>query len=366
MNLFAVRDVKSVLALVLLLSIAALAFFADYRVTPATRAQSGASLALDADASNGSGACSPVDSSADYAEGEEFQVAVCLTNSGEVPLAAFQFRVTYDDRIVIAPEVADGGEGLDDNPDANAGATTFSSPDLGGGWDCSGGVGAYPEGDDDGERNGIGVAWSGGCGSIAPGGKSFTQGPLVVIRFRAEGGGETRLTPTQVSVTADDLTEVGSCDPGIDAPMDCEGATITVTGAPVPGVTPGAIITPGTPSIGGTPVPGAQESAVAEETAVALGTPIAGFTPGAAGSPGPGTAGAAGTGGTGTPQNYSDTRTPSRTRTPATGITTDATGDDDDDGGSNTAMWAIIAGVAVAAVAGGGAAYWYRFRRARV
>jgi hypothetical protein len=321
-------------------------------------AQGGASLSLDADASNGSGPCSPVDENAQVAEGAEIRVAVCLTNSGEVPLAAYQFRVTYDDRIIRAPEVADAGEGLDDNPDANAGSTTFSSPDLGQGWDCSGSVGAYPEGDDDNEQNGTGVVFSGGCASVAPGGKSFTQGPLAVIRFVAQGGGETRLTPIAASVTSDDLNSVGSCEPVGDIAMDCMGATIVVSGAPVPGVTPGAVITPGTPSIGGTPVPGAQETAIAEETAAA-------GTPGAVNTVGAGGTASAGTPDDGTPgADGNDTRTPSRTGTPGTG-TTDPSGNDDDDdsdGGGGAGMW-IIVGLVVAALAiAGGGVYWVRLR----
>src|SRR5262245_59304222 len=138
--------VKLIVGVTALAAVAALASFAHQHDTSPANAQGGATLALDADASNGSGACSPVDDRAEVAQGEEFQVAVCLTSSGETPLAAFKFKVTYDDRLIIAPEVADTGEGLDDNPDANAGSSTFSSPTLGGGWDCSGGVGAYPEG----------------------------------------------------------------------------------------------------------------------------------------------------------------------------------------------------------------------------
>jgi hypothetical protein len=315
-------------------------------------AQGGASLSLDADASNGSGPCSPVDENAQVAEGAEIRVAVCLTNSGEVPLAAFQFRVTYDDRIILAPEVADTGTGLDDNPDANAGVTTFSSPSLTGGWDCTGSVGAYPEGDDDAARNGTGVAYSGGCANV-PGGGSFTQGPLAVIRFHAEGGGETRLTLTSVAVTDDALEEVGTCEPSVGVAIDCTGATISVSGAPVPGVTPGAVITPGTPTVGGTPLPGEQETAVAQETASAGGTPGSGSTPGSVGTPGadetPGE----------TPP--ADRRTPSRTTTPRTGTASQDEGDGDgDDGGAG--IWIVIGAVAAAAIVGSGAVYWFRFR----
>jgi hypothetical protein len=325
---------------------------------PSSQDQSDASLALDANAGNGSGACSPVDGSASFVEGDEFQVAVCLSNPGDVPLAAYQFRVTYDDRLIIAPEVADSGSGLDDNPDANAGSTTFSSPDLGGGWDCTGGVEAFPEGDDDSTPgNGTGVAYSGGCASVA-GPNQLTQGPLSVIRFRALGGGEARLTLTAVSITDDDLNEVGSCAPAVDRQMACDGATITIEGAPVPDVTPGAVITPGTPSVG-TPLsetPGVVDTAAAE-TSIAEGTPPPGSTPSAGGTALTGDDAETATAVT------SRTQAALRTRTPSAGTIDEDDGDDDGGGGATT--WIIIGVVAAIVLTGGAgaAAYWYRFRR---
>jgi hypothetical protein len=330
-------------------------------VETGAQSQSGASLALDANASNGSGACSPIDTNAEFTEGDDFTVAVCLESSGDVPVAAFGFYVTYDDRVVRAPEVADNGDGLDDNPDVNTGSSTFSSSTLGGGWDCTGSVGAYPEGDDDGEPgNGVGAAYSGGCSSAA-GPNTLTEGPLAVIRFNAVGGGEARLTLTKVSITGDDLLEIGSCEPPVDLQMDCEGATINVSGALVPGVTPGAVITPGTPSVGNTPGMGS--------TPASEGTTSPGQN-GASGTPGPGTpasdgtAQAAATAGTSVAGDDDETRTPSRAATPRSGTVSGASGsgDDDDDGGGATA-WIIVGAVAAAvAAAGGGAAYWFRFR----
>jgi hypothetical protein len=189
---------------------------------------------------------------------------------------------------------------------------------------------------------------------------------LALIRFRAEGGGETRLTLTNASATDDNLAEVGSCAPVVDIEMDCEGATITVSGAPVPGVTPGAVITPGTPSPGGgTVVPADDPTAIAAETAVAVETSAAVQTAVAQGTPVEAITEAAGGGasGTVTPNDPDGSRTPSPTRTSATGVTTQDDGNNDEDDGNGATTWIIVGAVAALVVAaGGGAAYWYRYR----
>jgi hypothetical protein len=220
-------------------------------------------LALDADITNGSGPCTQIDDVASMAVGDTRQVGVCLLNpSGTEPIAAFQYRVRYDDRIVVVPNVANVGTALDDNPDANAGTTTFTSStypaQLGGGWDCSGGVGAYPDGDilqvsvPGVPGDGIGTAYSGGCGS-APGPNTLVAGPLGVITFNAVAGGRAFLNLFEVSVTNDSLSELGSCDPNFDVPMLCLGATLVVEGEPPPTATitpiPTATSTPSPPPL---------------------------------------------------------------------------------------------------------------------
>jgi hypothetical protein len=198
--------------------------------TPTVEAGGPPELSLDLDISGG--ACVDIDSTLTVNPGDSITAAVCLVNNPSgIALSAFQYRVDYNDTIILAPEVADAGTALDDNPDANVGATTFTTGtypnNLGGGWDCSGGVGAYPVGDVDGVVNGTGRAFSGACGSIV-GPNTLLVGPLGVITFNATGEGQTDLDFFQTSVTDDSPAEVGSCNPTVDTAMTCNGATVTV------------------------------------------------------------------------------------------------------------------------------------------
>jgi hypothetical protein len=196
---------------------------------PRVGAGGGATLSLDMDILDG--ACTDIDASVSRSPaGPAESVAVCLAQSGTVAVAAFQYRISYNDNNLSIPEVADIAPALDDNPDANAGSTTFSSPSLGGGWDCSGGVGAHPKGDLDGTQNGTGVAFSGGCGS-ASGPNTLLSGPLGVVTL---GNGPAWLYNTPYSLTIegaqvinDDLSEIGSCAPVEEVAMICNGGTIT-------------------------------------------------------------------------------------------------------------------------------------------
>lgn len=215
------------LALLILVSLAG--------TPPPAHSGDGATLALDADISDG--ACVDIDSfgaASNGPGGGSVFVAVCLENPGTVPVAAFEYRVIYDDTVVVAPEVADQPPGNDDNPDANVGSTTYASATfpnhLGGGWQCDGGVGAHPKGDSNqaiGPENG--EAYSGGCISQA-GPNTLLEGPLGVIEFQFVGSGDGTGTATlalrAVSVTDDALNEIGSCAPTVDVAMACLGATI--------------------------------------------------------------------------------------------------------------------------------------------
>jgi hypothetical protein len=195
------------------------------------------SVKLDMDITNGVGPCDPIDASTSAFVGNSFDVGVCLINpTGSVPVAAYGFRVLYNDTIILAPEVADVGTALDDNPDANAGTTTFTSVtypnDLGGGWDCSGGVGAFPKGDENAATGpGNGRAFSGGCSSAA-GPNTLIQGPLAVITFDALATGSDTLVLQDVSIVGDDLNEIGSCNPSVDIAILCVGGSVTVGTAP--------------------------------------------------------------------------------------------------------------------------------------
>jgi hypothetical protein len=114
---------------------------------------------IDADAWNGTSPCNPVDDTATVSVGATNDIAVCLT-SGMVPvqptktpgpdpnangMRVFRFDLTYHPALNECPEVNCDFSNpvdkcLDDNPDANEGATLGQGaptvPDLGGGWFC--------------------------------------------------------------------------------------------------------------------------------------------------------------------------------------------------------------------------------------
>jgi hypothetical protein len=194
------------------------------------------SLRLDLDIANGNGPCDPIDTtvSANLGQGA-VKVAVCLVNpTGTQNVAAFGYNVTYNDTILAAPEIADESPALDDNPDANDGTTTFTSAtfpnDLGGNWACDGGVGVYPQGDNNPLTGaGNGNAYSGGCGSGA-GPYSLISGPLGVITFDAITSGSDTIAFGASAVTGEDLSEIGSCNQDGDVPIDCIGGTVTIGG----------------------------------------------------------------------------------------------------------------------------------------
>ena len=104
------------------------------------------SVRLDMKPANGLSPCDPIDVEANHVAGESLPVAVCLTNEDAwFPLAAFHYNVVYDDSIILAGEVLDSGPGLDDNPDANVGVTTFDSPQPWRGLGLYGGCRSVPE-----------------------------------------------------------------------------------------------------------------------------------------------------------------------------------------------------------------------------
>jgi hypothetical protein len=200
--------------------------------------RSGVSLSLDMDITNGTGLCDPIDASANANIGPAaLKVGVCLLNPlGTIPVAGYTFNVTYNDTIVDAPEVTDVVPAMDDNPDANDGATVFTSPtypnELGDGWTCDGSVGSFPQGDNNTLTGaGNGNAYSGGCMSGA-GPYALIEGPLGVITFDVIGTGSDTLAFGESAVTAEDLSEIGSCNQLGDTPMACVGGSVTVGGCP--------------------------------------------------------------------------------------------------------------------------------------
>jgi hypothetical protein len=108
--------------------------------------------------------CDPVDTvSQHHFWWDTHEVAVCIDYAPE-NIMAFELELVYDDTLDVAQEeFCPAGNCLDDNPDANAGATLGSrwptTPDLGGwSWDCSVSGLAQPVGDRDPES---GRTWSG-------------------------------------------------------------------------------------------------------------------------------------------------------------------------------------------------------------
>jgi hypothetical protein len=306
------------------------------------------------------GACTDIDASRSAAPGDpNLQVAVCLqSNPNNVEVAAFQFRILHDDTIIQAPEVANAGTALDDNPDANAGATTFSTPNLGtaANWDCSGGVGAFPVGDLDATPgDGDGTVFSGGCANQSGVGVTLFTGPLGVVTFDIVGGGTTALTLANVSVTDNNLVEVGSCNPPVDAPATCNNGSITVSGAtntPLP-----ATSTPTPPGPTNTPCVGTacnptpitnDSSSTPTPSATGEATTVPGETPGAPPPPPPG-GGAPPPPGTGTGQ-------------PGAGVTGPDTGDGTGSGSGSSMNLMLIAASGALFVAAGAGVAWRRRR----
>jgi len=155
-------------------------------------AQYGPVVSLDMDTTDG-GPCADIDASASHEIGESYDVAICVEGLYEGnPIGGLIFDILYDDTLNRAPEMADVGAALDDNPDANAGTTTWGDglgPEGGEyGWDCSNWGIAYPEGDKNpasGPGNGDAFI---ACRSIVGPwtlGDDETSGVLALIRFEA-------------------------------------------------------------------------------------------------------------------------------------------------------------------------------------
>ena len=78
---------------------------------PSATAGGSATLSLDMDVLDG-GPCADIDAAATHdIHTPSFAIAVCLANPGTTPVAAFQYRLIYDDSRIVAPEVADAGTG---------------------------------------------------------------------------------------------------------------------------------------------------------------------------------------------------------------------------------------------------------------
>ncbi len=236
--------------------------------TSTARAQTGISVAIDADPSNGTGPCHPVDSTASLAGGSH-EVAVCLAYAPK-PIASFTFDLKYDDTLNQAPSVDCQDNCLDANPDANAGSTLGSGtptiPDLGVGWDCSGGASGPPQGDvDPATGPGHGDAFISCVSPMGPYSSPVDAAywPLAVVSFNLLASGTDTLTLQNLDLWGADsdrnYVELGSCDYDDEPDIPCYGATIvktlgsptnTATATQTPNSTPTQTRTP-RPAVGG-------------------------------------------------------------------------------------------------------------------
>ena len=199
-------------------------------------AQQGPMLALDMITTDG-GPCADIDDSANRAQGDTYDIAVCALGLPlGWPLGTLGFDVIYDDTLNLAPEVADSGTCLDDNPDANAGTTKWGDG-FGGGWDCASGGLAPPVGDKNPATGpGKGDAFMVCSSLVGPFtlGDDETSGVIAVIHFQALAAGQDELTIENGLLADLEASEIGTCNPGISFPMPCEGGTETKSGTPPP------------------------------------------------------------------------------------------------------------------------------------
>jgi hypothetical protein len=195
-----------------------------------------------------------IQSSREVAPGAAFAVDVVAEGiPADHPVGAFQFDLVYDDTVIVAPEVADEGTALDDNPDANQDAL---GPE---GWNCSVFGVAFPQGDKDTETGpGHGRAFI-ACLSASGPFKATGTVTLATVRFNVTASaGQSDLTLENAVVGDDGGTEIGSCNQAIAFEAQCEPGKVTVgqaalspagqETAAVPQPTPVAAATAASPS----------------------------------------------------------------------------------------------------------------------
>ncbi|MEX2246811.1 MAG: hypothetical protein WEC75_08995 [Dehalococcoidia bacterium] len=117
------------------------------------------SLAIDADTTNGTRPCDPIDVSRSLRPGTSYQVAVCLVGASEAP-NALTTAIIYNREFNQAPEQSPPSlsaaecddpdiKCLDSNPDLNDTKGDQSSGEsVGSGWDCTAFGIAIPRGDE--------------------------------------------------------------------------------------------------------------------------------------------------------------------------------------------------------------------------
>lgn len=233
-------------------------------------------FSIDADPSNGTRPCSPVDSARVVNPGQTYTVGLCIENQPEAP-QAFSLRVIYDGNLNTAPEVADVSPALDDNPDANDGDGGVAGDKLGTGWNCTGFGIQFPKGNDPFTPE-FDTLINCNANIVAPDADlTITPGLLATIAFQASSTnvGVEALAYGQDTAVAGAIEEIGSC--GIAPPViPCLGATIFKGVTPTPAPTDTPSITPtSTPSL--TPTETLTPSVTPTATETPIVTPT--FTP---------------------------------------------------------------------------------------
>ncbi|MEX2246812.1 MAG: hypothetical protein WEC75_09000 [Dehalococcoidia bacterium] len=271
---------------VLVIAGAALVGFALTPLNDATVGAQGLEMVIDADPTNGTRPCDPIDTTRSVSIGDQYTVAVCVTGSGGEAPNAFTAVVVYDGSLNVAPECdADGmapvdpgtilcggpndtGTALNDNPDANDGDDPGGLK-LGSGWACFGGfVITAPVGED---PNTPGVADANISCTAAISGPDLDltadPGLLATITFRALAAGVENLT-----FGLDSNVFAENCGSSIT----CQGATIEKLGPPTvtPTGTTTGTVTP-TPTRTSTSTPGPSSTPTETRTPTPTPTPIA-------------------------------------------------------------------------------------------
>ncbi len=224
-------------------------------------AQAGTRLAIDADITNGSRPCDPIDASATVAVGSVHKVGVCIEDYVPNSINNFELHVRYTGdpdanpptTLNKATEVADTGKGLDDNPDANDGA---GADKLGTGWDCTG-LGIAPPVGEDPATVGVADSFIVCNADLANPDHELSADPglLATIEFTATSDGDDVIDFGPIDGT--NATNVNAPRPGggtarcgtaVPADkVDCAGATIH-KGAGGPPPPPGTAVATATPT----------------------------------------------------------------------------------------------------------------------
>jgi YVTN family beta-propeller protein len=196
-------------------------------------------LHIDADVTNGSRPCDPMDQTTTAEVGATHKVGVCIEDYEPNSIQAFELHIRYTgDPDVVPPtiinkatEVQDITHALDDNPDANDGDDPAGFK-LGGGWDCTGFGVKSPVGEDP-ATPGVADAFIVCNGDVVTPDQDLSADPglLATIEFTAQEAGA-------------DTIDFGPIQPSISV---IDGGTNTVMATVPVGLGPqGVAVNPGT------------------------------------------------------------------------------------------------------------------------